>query len=259
MKVVILCGGLGSRLSEETLIKPKPMVEVGNKPILWHIMNHYSKYGFNEFVLALGYKSEFIKNYFINYKFINSDLNIDLKTGNTIIKNESSENWKIELIHTGDQSMTGGRLLRLKDYLGDQFMLTYGDGLCNVNIKSLVNFHNTHNLSATVTAVRPIARFGGLDIDRNDKVAAFLEKPSVDESNEAWINGGFFVFDHQIFDYLMDDSTILEREPLESLAKNEQLKAFKHYGFWQCMDTIRDRDYLNELAKESSPPWTKDV
>tara|TARA_B100000795_G_C22806749_1_gene445504 strand:+ start:9923 stop:10690 length:768 start_codon:yes stop_codon:yes gene_type:complete len=254
MKVVILCGGLGTRLSEETVLKPKPMVEIGSRPILWHIMKIYEKFGFDDFVLPLGYKGDFIKNYFLNYKTINSDFEIDLGSGDINNYKSSDEKWKISLIDTGKHTLTGGRLLRLKDRLNETFMMTYGDGVCDVDINRLLEFHKSHGKVATVTAVRPQARFGGLEIIDN-KVKSFIEKPESNNSNESWINGGFFIFNTEIFDYLDDDMTILERSPLETLAQEGQLMTYQHNGFWQCMDTIRDKDYLNELVVKGDSPW----
>jgi glucose-1-phosphate cytidylyltransferase len=254
MKVVILCGGLGTRLSEETNIKPKPMVEIGSQPILWHIMKIFDKYGYKDFILPLGYKGDYIKNYFINYKTINSDFEIDLGSGAIKSFKSSDEDWKINLIDTGKDTLTGGRLLRLKDSLNDTFMMTYGDGVSDVDIDKLLTFHKSHGKIATVTAVRPQARFGGLEII-NNKVESFIEKPDNNISNESWINGGFFVFNKEIFDYLENDMTILEKSPLEKLSREGQLMSFQHNGFWQCMDTIRDKEYLNELVSKGSIPW----
>jgi glucose-1-phosphate cytidylyltransferase len=252
MKTVILCGGLGTRLSEETQLKPKPMVEIGNYPILWHIMNIYSSHGFNEFALALGYKGEVIKEYFLNYYNHSSNLTIDLKTGKVEALKTCPRDWRVHLVDTGQKTMTGGRLLRLKDFLGKEtFMLTYGDGLSNVDIKNLLAFHRSHGKLATVTAVRPSARFGGIQIN-GPKVTEFKEKP---QSGEGWINGGFFVFEPGVFDYLAGDNAILENEPLENLSKDGELMAYQHAGFWQCMDTTRDRDVLVRLWEENKAPW----
>jgi glucose-1-phosphate cytidylyltransferase len=253
MKTVILCGGLGTRLAEETTIKPKPMVEVGGKPILWHIMKIYEKYGVSDFFLALGYKGNVIIDYFMNYHAHQSNLSINLKSGDVNYSNPTAEDWQVSLIETGAHTMTGGRLLRLKSQLQNSgtFMLTYGDGLSNVNIDDLLKFHRSHGKIATVTAVRPPVRFGELIIDGNS-VSHFQEKP---QAGEGWINGGFFVFEPEIFDYITDDTTFLEREPLENLAKSGELMAFKHEGFWQCMDTIRDRDYLQESWNNGKAPW----
>lgn len=255
MKTVILCGGLGTRLSEETQLKPKPMVEIGGRPILWHIMKVYERHGLNDFMLALGYKGEVIKDYFINYHARQSDLTVHLKNGNLEYSNPTSEDWHVSLIDTGAMSMTGGRLLRLKPHLLDTgtFMLTYGDGVSDVDISSLIKFHKSHGKIATVTAVRPSARFGGMHIG-DGKVHDFKEKP---QSGEGWINGGFFVFESEVFDYLSDDKTILEQSPLENLVNDDQLMAYEHFGYWQCMDTIRDRDALQELWQSGNSPWLK--
>tara|TARA_B100000780_G_C21083799_1_gene436542 strand:- start:373 stop:1152 length:780 start_codon:yes stop_codon:yes gene_type:complete len=254
IKTVILCGGMGTRLAEETSLRPKPMVEIGDRPMLWHIMNLYNTYGYNEFVLALGFKGDFIKNYFLNYHALMSNISIDLSTGKTSFSSNDIEDWNVNLVDTGQNTLTGGRLLRLKDLLKneDHFMVTYGDGLSNVNIEKLVNFHISHGKIATVTAVRPPARFGGMKIS-SSIVESFEEKP---QSGEASINGGFFVFSKKIFDYLEDDRTILESFPMERLVNDSQLMAYEHNGFWQCMDTVRDRDYLRDLYNNGSPPWT---
>jgi glucose-1-phosphate cytidylyltransferase len=253
MKTVILCGGLGTRLSEETHLKPKPMVEIGGKPILWHIMKIYEKHGMTAFSLALGYKGEIIKDYFLNYHARQSDLEVDLISGSVDYKKATSEKWKVSMIDTGAGTMTGGRLLRLKDQLKDSgtFMLTYGDGLSDVDIKSLLAFHRRHGKIATVTAVRPPVRFGNLVIEE-DTVTCFQEKP---HGGEGWINGGFFVFEPKIFDYIENDMTFLEKEPLENLANDKQLMAFRHDGYWQCMDTLRDKVSLEELWASGNAPW----
>lgn len=252
MKTVILCGGLGTRLSEQTYLKPKPMVEIGEKPILWHIMNIYGAYNFKDFVLATGYKGEVIKEYFLNYYNFQSDLKISLKTKEVQVLKKHSIDWNVHIVDTGSDTMTGGRLLRLKDTLKNEtFMLTYGDGVSNINIKELVAFHKSHGKIATITAVKPIARFGGMAFDDN-KVISFKEKT---QTNEGWINGGFLVFEPKVFDYLRGDDTILERKPLENLTKDGQLMAYKHEGFWQCMDTPRDRDVLNDLWESGKAPW----
>ena len=253
MKTVILCGGLGTRLSEETHLKPKPMVEIGNKPILWHIMKKYEKAGFNKFLLALGYKGNYIKDYFINYNLRTSDFRINTLTGKVDLETNALEDWNVSLIDTGQNTLTGGRLLRLKDNISETFMLTYGDGVCDVNLSDLIKFHKSHGKVATVTSVRPPARFGDMKIDDN-KVIKFKEKP---QTETGWINGGYFIFEPQIFNYLENDSTILEKEPLENLSKDGELMAYKHSGFWQCMDTIRDRDYLNDRIEKGETPWLK--
>ncbi|RJX31013.1 MAG: glucose-1-phosphate cytidylyltransferase [Oxalobacter sp.] len=253
MKVVILCGGLGTRLAEETQVKPKPMVEIGGRPILWHIMKIYERYGHLDFLLALGYKGEVIKDYFLNYHAHQSDLSVRLKTGDVEYGAPTSEDWRVGLISTGAASMTGGRLLRLKPHLKNQgtFMLTYGDGVSNVDIKELLAFHRSHGKMATVTAVRPPARFGDLAIE-GGKVMRFAEKP---QAGEGWINGGFFVFEAGVFDYLESDATVLEREPLERLAADGQLMAYHHSGYWQSMDTLRDKQALEEQWASGAAPW----
>lgn len=253
MKVVILAGGLGTRLSEETNVKPKPMVEIGGLPILWHIMKTYSHHGFNEFFVALGYKGEVIKDYFANYLNRSSDITVNLKSGKLEYHNTHDEDWTLNLFDTGKDSMTGGRLHRLEKYLKDEdcFMFTYGDGVADVDIGALIKFHKAHGKIATVTAVRPPARFGALLIE-NNAVTDFREKPQV---GEGWINGGYFVFNKEIFKYLKGDATILEKEPLERLSKDGQLMAFQHEGFWHPMDTVRDRDLLNSLWEQNVSPW----
>jgi glucose-1-phosphate cytidylyltransferase len=255
MKTVILCGGLGTRLAEETHVKPKPMVEVGGKPILWHIMKTYEAHGITDFILALGYKGEVIKDYFLHYHPRQSDLSVSLKTGKINYTNPSAEDWNVSLSDTGAQTMTGGRLLRLKPLLreGGTFMVTYGDGVSNIDITKLLKFHRSHGKIATVSAVRPPVRFGELLLD-GDGVTQFQEKP---QAGEGWINGGYFIFEPEVFDYIKDDTTFLEREPLENLAKDGQLLAFRHSGFWQCMDTIRDRDFLESLWQTGNSPWLK--
>ena len=232
MKVVILCGGYGTRLSEETTIKPKPMIKIGKKPILEHIMGIYEYYGYSQFILALGYKSEYIKKFY---------------------KNKNKKN--INLVYTGKDTKTGGRLLRLKNYLKDEktFMLTYGDGVANINIKKTLQFHNNHGKIATITAVRPPVRFGELKINKN-KVKSFKEKPQVSQS---WINGGFFIFNNEILDFIKNDQTMLEREPLEKLTNTGQLMAFEHKGFWKCMDTMRDKILLNKLWNKGNALWKR--
>ncbi|ALO25997.1 MULTISPECIES: glucose-1-phosphate cytidylyltransferase [Leptospira] len=251
MKTVILCGGLGTRLSEETTVKPKPMVEIAGKPILWHIMKIYEHYGFGDFVLALGYKGEAIKDYFLNYHARMSDLTVSLKSGIVDYSNPTAEDWKVQLIDTGALTMTGGRLLRLKNHLKETFMVTYGDGVSDVDIQKLVSFHKSHGKLATVTAVRPPVRFGELSIS-GDQVIRFQEKP---QAEEGWINGGFFVFEPEILNYIEDESTMLERAPLEKLAKLGQLMSFRHPGYWQCMDTLRDKQTLEELWLQNKAPW----
>ena len=237
LKVVLLAGGFGTRIAEYTELIPKPMVKIGNYPIIWHIMNIYSYYGYNDFVIALGYKSEVIKNYFLDYVSNTSDIYLDLKSGKVDQLSKSKLDWKVTLVETGLNSMTGGRIKRLRKYIGDErFMCTYGDGVSNVNINDLVDMHKSKSKIATVTTVHPVARFGEVEIE-NDEVKSFAEKP---QTGQGWINGGFFVFEPEIFDYIDNDETVLEALPLENLAKNNQLSAFRHEGFWQCMDTIRD-------------------
>jgi len=253
MKTVILCGGLGTRLSEETQVKPKPIVEIGGRPIVWHIMKMYERHGFNDFTLALGYKGEVIKDYFLNYHARLSDLTVQLETGQVQYSNPTAENWSVSLIDTGANTMTGGRLLRLKEHLQSEgtFMLTYGDGVSNVDIGALLDFHRSHQRLATVTAVRPSARFGGMHVN-DGQVMDFKEKP---QSGEGLINGGFFVFEPGVFDYLKDDATVLEQSPLENLVLDGQLMAYTHTGYWQCMDTIRDRDSLQALWDKGEAVW----
>jgi len=240
---------------EETQIRPKPMVEIGSRPILWHVMKKYGGHGFTDFILALGYKGEVVKDYFQNYHARLSDMVIDVKSGRVEYFNPTSEDWKISLIDTGAQTMTGGRLLRLKPILqsGGTFMLTYGDGVSDVDVTALLKFHRSHGRTATVTAVRPPVRFGVLSLADN-RVIEFQEKP---QSSEGWINGGYFVFEPEIFDYIADDSTMLERQPLESLAQAGQLMAFHHAGYWQCMDTLRDKLTLEDLWNSGEAPWRK--
>ena len=252
MKVVILAGGLGTRLAEETDVIPKPMVEIGGKPILWHIMKHYAHYGFKEFFIALGYKSDIIKRYFLDYYTLNGSMTIDFSNGNVEMQNKECEDWLLHLQDTGMQTNTGGRVKRLESRLKEEtFMVTYGDGVCNVNLQALLRFHNSHGRIATVTAVRPPARFGGLIFD-GDLVSDFTEKPQI---GEGWINGGFLVFEPGIFDYIEDDQSSLEGDALERLARDHQLAAYRHDGFWQCMDTLRDKRLLERLWVEGRAPW----
>ncbi len=255
MKVVLLAGGLGTRLSEETDLKPKPMVEIGGKPILWHIMKLYSHYGFNEFVILLGYKSYVIKEYFANYFLHQSDVTIDLRDNSKMeIHNNSSEPWKVTLLDTGLHTMTGGRIKRAQKFIGNEpFMLTYGDGVSNVDIKKLVAFHKTHAKALTMTSVQPEGRFGALEIEKDGQVSSFKEKPKGDGN---WINGGFFVCDPKVFDYITEgDSTIFEQDPLMNLAKDDEIYAYKHTAFWKPMDTLRDKITLNEMYITNKAPW----
>jgi glucose-1-phosphate cytidylyltransferase len=253
MKAVILAGGLGSRLSEETIVKPKPMVEVGGRPILWHIMNIYSAGGVDEFVIALGYKSEMIKSYFLNFYAINNDLTVDLATGNTTIRDGSQPKWKVHLVDTGLQTQTGGRLRRLREWLStDQtFMFTYGDGVADIDVQDLLRFHRSHGKLATVTTVHSPERFGRLAFEGNS-VTSFHEKP---QAVKEWINGGYFVLEREAIDYVAGDETIWERDPLERLAGDGQLMAYRHNGFWSCMDTLKEKNYLEDLWSHGNAPW----
>jgi len=255
MKVLILAGGFGTRISEETGLKPKPMIEIGGKPILWHIMKLYSKYEFNEFVILLGYKGYYIKEYFANYFLHQSDVTIDIKDNSIDILNNSSEPWKITLLDTGLNSMTGGRVKRAQDFIGDEpFMLTYGDGVSNINIDELVKFHKSHGKILTMTSAQPDGRFGALSINKeNNQVLEFKEKPKGDGS---WINAGFFVCNPEVFDYITEgDSSVFEQGPLKNLAKDGQLYTFKHHDFWMPMDTLRDKNKLNDLWDSNTAPW----
>lgn len=253
MKTIILAGGFGTRLSEYTDIRPKPMVEIGGQPILWHILNIYARYGFNDFVIALGYKGEVIKDYFLNYYPLKSDFTIDLSNGKANYLHKKSVNWKVALVDTGLDSMTGGRVKRLREYIGDEtFMLTYGDGVANIDIRKLVEFHKAHGKMATITAVHPAARFGELLISKDQDVLSFKEKP---QTSQGWINGGFFVLEPEFLDLIEGDHTVLEVEPLERAASAGELKAYLHDGFWQCMDTIRDKNILEELWQIQKAPW----
>ncbi|MGE7690582.1 glucose-1-phosphate cytidylyltransferase [Lysinibacillus sp. NPDC097214] len=254
MKVVILAGGFGTRISEESHLKPKPMIEIGGKPILWHIMKTYSHYGFNDFVICLGYKSFYVKEYFAHYFLHESDVTFDFRNGNKqIIHHVTAEPWKVTLVDTGLETMTGGRLKRVKDYLDNEtFMLTYGDGVSDVNIKDLIEYHKSHGKSATVTTIQPSGRFGALEIGGDNEVFGFKEKPKGDGG---WINAGFFVLEPEVIDYIVGDETTFEAEPLQNLALNQELKAYKHKGFWQPMDTLRDNRLLEDLWKFEKAPW----
>ncbi|SRR5579884_1050483 len=252
MRVVILAGGLGTRLSEETEIKPKPMVEIGGRPILWHIMKHYAHYDFKEFFIALGYRGEVIKRYFLDYYSLNGSMMIDLARGRVEMYNKECEDWIIHLMETGRETQTGGRVKRLEPWLKEgTFMVTYGDGVSDIDLRELLRFHRSHNRIGTVTAVRPPARFGGIIFDGN-LVAHFTEKPQV---GEGWINGGFMVFEPGVFNYLEGDSSTLEIDALERLAADRQLGAYRHDSFWQCMDTLRDKRLLENLWQSGKPPW----
>jgi len=254
MKVVILAGGMGTRLSEETDLKPKPMVEIGGRPILWHIMKNYSYYGFNEFVICCGYKGYMIKEYFANYFVHQADITVDLGKNSIEVHRSKAEPWKITLVDTGLNTMTGGRIKRIKEYTGNKtFMLTYGDGVSNINIRSLLDFHKNAGKLATVTAVQPSGRFGAISISEEEMVKSFTEKPATDG---AWVNGGFFVLESGIFDYIKeDDATVWERSPLEELARDGQLAAYRHNGFWRPMDTLRDRIELDNMWHSSKAEW----
>jgi glucose-1-phosphate cytidylyltransferase len=256
MKVVILAGGFGTRISEESHLKPKPMIEIGSRPILWHIMKIYSSYGFNDFVICLGYKGYCLKEYFAHYFLHESDLTFDFRNGNKrVIHHHSAEPWTVTLVDTGLETMTGGRVKRIREYVGNEtFMLTYGDGVCDVNVNSLVSFHKEHGKVATLTSTQPSGRFGALGLTDSYQVSSFQEKPKGDGS---WVNAGFFVLEPEIFDYIEGDSTVLELGPLETLARKGELFAYKHNGFWQPMDTVRDKALLEEYWSKGNAPWKR--
>ncbi|MHC5025014.1 MAG: glucose-1-phosphate cytidylyltransferase [Planctomycetota bacterium] len=252
MKVALLAGGVGTRLAEETEIRPKPMVEIGGRPILWHIMMHYARYGFGDFVIALGYKGEFIKKYFVDFSSFHSNITVNTLNADVHRHEGDRPDWRIDLIDTGLETLTGGRIKRLAPYLGNEtFMLTWGDGVSNVNLDELLEFHRSHGRLVTVTAVHPPARFGHLMFD-GDRIVEFNEKP---QTAEGWINGAFFVIEPGVFDYIDGDETQWEREPMERLAKDGELVAFRHRGFWQCMDTLRDKRLLQDLWESGQAPW----
>ncbi|WP_425628117.1 glucose-1-phosphate cytidylyltransferase [Vibrio neptunius] len=253
MKVLLLAGGLGTRLSEETDVKPKPMVEIGGKPILWHIMKMYSEYGYNDFVILLGYKGYYIKEYFANYFLHQSDVTIDLKNNEMKIHKNTSEPWTVTLLDTGIHTMTGGRVKRAQDIIGDEpFMLTYGDGVSDVNISELVAFHQSHGKAITMTSVQPDGRFGAIELEQN-RITRFLEKPKGDGS---WINGGFFVCEPKVLNYIeLGDQTVFEQEPLQKLAQDGELYSYKHHGFWKCMDTLKDKNDLNHMLESNNAKW----
>jgi glucose-1-phosphate cytidylyltransferase len=253
MKVLLLAGGFGTRLSEETGLRPKPMVEIGGKPILWHIMKMYSQHGYNDFVILLGYKGYFIKEYFANYFLHQSDVTIDLSTNEMKIHKNTSEPWTVTLLDTGLHTMTGGRVKRAQEIIGDEpFMLTYGDGVSDVNIEELVAFHQSHGKAITMTSVQPEGRFGALEVE-GDKITNFLEKPKGDGS---WINGGFFVCQPTVFDYIKEgDTTVFEQSPLQNLATDGELMSYKHHGFWKCMDSLNDKHKLNEMFESDNAKW----
>ncbi len=255
MKVVIFAGGLGTRISEETDLRPKPMVEIGGKPILWHIMKIYSHYGFNDFIICLGYKGYYIKEYFMHYFMHNSDMTIELANNKIDVHYTNSESFKVTLVDTGLETKTAGRLKRIKDYVGNEdFLLTYGDGVADIDIQQLISFHHQHGKVATVTAVQPEARFGGMELDSNNTVVNFREKPKGDGK---WINAGFFVLKPSVFDYLPEasDGIMWEDEPMETLTEKNELLAFKHHGFWKCMDALRDKIELEDLWKAKKAKW----
>lgn len=254
MKVAILAGGLGSRISEESHLKPKPMIEIGGQPILWHIMKSYSYYGFNEFIICAGYKQHVIKEYFADYYLHRSDITFDFANDNKItIHSNVAEPWKVTVVDTGLNTLTGGRIKRIKEYIGNEtFMLTYGDGVCDVNIKDILNYHRSEGRLATMTAIQPGGRFGTLDISNDNTIDQFAEKRKEDGG---WINGGYMVLEPQIIDYIAGDMTTFEKEPLEKLSQEGQLIAYKYDGFWQCMDTLRDKLYLEELLEKGEAPW----
>ena len=252
MKTIILAGGLGTRLQEETTLKPKPMVEIGGRPMLWHVMNIYARQGLKEFVVALGYKGEVVKNYFLSYHYLRSTLSIDLGTGNVEVRHGEREDWLVHLVDTGPSTETGGRLKRLASWLGEEtFMMTYGDGVSDIDLSALLAFHKGHGKLATLTAVRPPARFGALNMDGHF-ISRFAEKP---QAGEGWISGGFFVLEPKVLDYIEGDAMIWERQPMERLAAEGQLVAYRHDGFWQCMDTLRDVKYLDSLWESGQAPW----
>jgi len=254
MKTVILAGGFGTRLSEETSVLPKPMVEIGGKPILWHIMKMYSSHGYNDFVICLGYKGYIIKEFFINYFLLHSDLHVNLENNSIEVLNNNVDPWKITLIDTGQDTMTGGRIKRIKEYVGDEsFFLTYGDGVSDVDFKKLLAFHESQKVAATLTAVQPPGRYGAFTLE-SEKISSFREKPRGDS---AWINGGFFVLEPEIFDYIENDTIVWEREPMEHLAHDGKLAAYKHEKYWQSMDSLRDKNVLEEIWSSGNPPWKK--
>lgn len=253
MKVVILAGGYGTRISEESFLKPKPMIEIGDKPILWHIMKEYAHYGYNEFIICCGYKQHVIKEWFADYYLHNSDVTFDLKNNNMTVHDNFSEDWKVTLVDTGLDTMTGGRVKRIQKYVGDEtFMLTYGDGVCDVDINELEKFHLAHGKMATITAVNIRQRFGVLNIAEDGYIQSFREKSFLDTDR---INGGYMVLEPQVFNYIKDDSTVLEKDVLEAIGKEGKLVGFRHDGYWQCMDTKREKDMLDKLWKENKAPW----
>lgn len=254
MKAVILAGGFGTRLTEETTVRPKPMVEIGGKPILWHIMNIYGAHGINEFIIAVGYKAEVIKEYFLNFYAINNNITVDLNAGNTIIHNDGNQpKWKIHIVDTGLNTQTGGRLKRLRNWLEEEeaFMFTYGDGVADLNINALLKFHKSHGKLATITTVHAPERFGRI-VFNGDQITKFHEKP---EAVEGWINGGFFILNPKVIEYIENDETMWERNPIEKLAHDNQLMGYRHYGFWSCMDTLKEKNFLEDLWNSGKAPW----
>jgi glucose-1-phosphate cytidylyltransferase len=252
MQLIILAGGKGTRISEESIVKPKPLIEIGGMPIIWHIMKIYSYFGIRDFIICCGYKGYLIKEYFSNFYLHSSDVTINLKNNNIKIHKKASEDWNITLINTGEETQTGGRILRAQEYVDEQFCLTYGDGLANVNIKKLISFHSSHKKLATMTVVQPLGRFGAVEVDSDNYVTNFREKPKGDGQ---WVNSGFFVLSKKIFSYLKDDNTIWEKEPMEELTKHKELKSFKHNEFWHPMDTLRDKEFLENLWQKKAAPW----
>ena len=253
MKVVILAGGFGTRLSEYTEKIPKPMVSIGGRPILWHIMKTFANFEHKDFYIALGYKAEMIKEYFLNYRSLNADFSVDLSNGEVVYHQTDEIDWKVTLVHTGLNSMTGGRVKRMQSFIGKEpFLLTYGDGLANLDISALIDFHRSHGKMVTITAVHPGARFGELEIN-GERVSSFKEKP---QTKQGWINGGYFLIEPEFFDLIDDDETILEKWPLEKASEIGELMAYRHYGFWKCMDTMRDRDFLEDMWKSGNPLWS---
>lgn len=259
MKVVILAGGFGTRISEESIYKPKPLIDIGGMPIIWHIMKTYSRYGFNDFIICAGYKQNCLKEYFYNYFLNHSDVTFDMKNNNMIVNKSNSEPWTVSVVDTGLNTMTGGRVKRIRDYVtkedgSESFMLTYGDGVSDLNIDALVKFHNDSKKIVTLTAVMPGGRFGALNIDDSGIIGSFREKKRDDGG---WINGGYMVLEPEVFDYIDGDETMLEKEPFEKLVSEGQLNAYKHFGFWQCMDSVKDKQYLENLVAEGKAPWIK--
>jgi glucose-1-phosphate cytidylyltransferase len=252
MKVVILAGGLGTRISEESLLKPKPLIEIGGKPIIWHIMKLYSKYGLNDFIICCGYKGYLIKEYFVNYSLHTTDITVNVRSNKIKVHKKNTEPWNVTLVDTGDQSLTGDRIKKIEQFIDEDFCLTYGDGLCSVNIKKIIEFHKKNKKLATVLGVKPAGRFGAMEIINNNIVSNFLEKPP---GEGGWVNGGFFVLSKKIFKYITKSNCVWEKEPLEKLSKDKQLVAFEHDGFWHAMDTLRDKNYLEELWNTNKAPW----